>query len=151
MGSFRKWVHEKWIKAWDESNKARWVWQHMRRQDRDSPWWKLPRAKQSIIAQCRTGHCPVGAYFARLRQNYNDRCRHCGESDETIHHVLRECPQLRQLRERLSVEPSLMSEKDRAYALRTLRPRQGFLHLARNDRRLFTPDLSEGLHTQHNT
>ena len=103
----REWVHEKWIKAWDESDKARRVWQHMRRPDRDSPWWKLPRAEQSIIAQCRTGHCPVGAYFARLRQNYNDRCRHCGESEENVEHILRECPQLRQLRGRLSVEPDL--------------------------------------------
>ena len=99
----RDWVHEKWLKAWDESNKARRVWQHMRRPDRASPWWKLPRAEQSIIAQCRTGHCPVGAYFARLRQIYNDRCRHCSESEENIDHILRECPQLRQLRGRLSV------------------------------------------------
>ena len=80
----REWVNEKWIKAWDVSDKARRVWQHMRRPYRYLPWWKLPMAEQSIIAQSRTGHGPVGAYFARLCQNYNDRCQHCGESEENF-------------------------------------------------------------------
>ena len=31
----REWVNEKWIKAWDVSDKARRVWQHMRWPDRD--------------------------------------------------------------------------------------------------------------------
>ena len=52
-------------------------------------------------------HCPVGSYFARFRPNYDDRCRHCGESEETVDHVLNECPQLNELRGRMSVTSDL--------------------------------------------
>ena len=84
----------------------------MRKPDRESPWWKLRRAEQSIISQCRTGHCPVGAYFARFRPQYDDRCRHCRESEETVDHVLYECPQLNELRGKMSVRPDLYGNSE---------------------------------------
>ncbi|XP_055880471.1 uncharacterized protein LOC129925234 [Biomphalaria glabrata] len=84
-------IREKWLNR-------------MRHPDRDDPWWRLRRSEQSIFAQCRTEHCPIWAYFARFRTNFDSRCRHCGESVETVSHVLYECPQLRELRGDLPVQ-----------------------------------------------
>ena len=33
-----------------------------------------------------------GAFFAKFRPNFDDRCRHCGSDAETVDHLLNECP-----------------------------------------------------------
>ncbi|XP_055890328.1 uncharacterized protein LOC129927129 [Biomphalaria glabrata] len=43
----REWVHEKWLKSWDNSSTARGVWQHMRRPNQEDPWWRLKSSDQN--------------------------------------------------------------------------------------------------------
>ncbi|KAH9488587.1 hypothetical protein Btru_061696 [Bulinus truncatus] len=50
--------------------------------------------EQALIAQFHTGHCHIGAYFGRLRPNVDILCRHCREVEETVDHLLFECPGL---------------------------------------------------------
>ena len=96
--SIREWETRQWNKNWDESDKGRGVWQQLKRPNRADPWWKLRRREQAAIAQFRTGHCPIGAYFGRFRPNFDSRCRHCLEAEETVEHLLLDCPALREER-----------------------------------------------------
>ena len=66
----------------------------MSRPNLTDPWWRLNRSEQTLKSQFRTGHCPIGAYFAMFRSDFDSRCRHCREEDEIGEHILRECPSL---------------------------------------------------------
>ena len=61
---------ESWFECWKRSPKTFEVWEHMRCPDWASPWCRLSRPEQAIIAQCRTDDCPVGFYFAQLRSDF---------------------------------------------------------------------------------
>ena len=92
--TIRRWETTRWNESWDNSLKGREVWRNLPRPNRADAWWRLNRSEQCIISQFRTGHCPIGAYFGRIRPNFDSRCRHCGLEEETVEHILRECPQL---------------------------------------------------------
>ena len=94
--TIREWEARQWFKSWDENLTGRGVWVSLKRPDRSDPWWRLRRREQAAVAQFRTGHCPIGAYFGRFRPNYDTRCRHCREDDETVEHVLTGCRALQE-------------------------------------------------------
>ena len=54
-------------RAGTKPKKGRGVWQFLKRPSRVDPWWKLGRRESATIAQFRSGHCPIGAYFSRFR------------------------------------------------------------------------------------
>ena len=96
--TIRAWETERWYLSWDVSLKGREVWKCLKRPNRADAWWKLRRREQAVLAQFRSGHCPIGAYFGRFRPNYDTRCRNCMEAEETVDHVLYECHALSSLR-----------------------------------------------------
>ena len=62
--------------------------------NRVDPWWRLNKSEQALISQFRTGHCPIEAYFARFRPNFDSRCRRCREEEETVEQIPLECPRI---------------------------------------------------------
>ena len=59
----------------------------------------LPRNRAYLLTQLRTGHNWLSTYAKRLGFRDDDRCE-CG-AQETVNHVLLECPNLRDLRTEL--------------------------------------------------
>ena len=51
----------------------------------------------------------MGAYFGRFRPNYDTRCRHCREDDETVEHVLTGCRVLQEDRVDMNGRPFVPS------------------------------------------
>ena len=60
---------------------------------------KLNRTEQVIIFRLRTGHCRLLAHLYRLKISHTDECP-CGTGTQTPEHLLQECPQYNDLREK---------------------------------------------------
>ena len=61
----------------------------------------LPRHHRRILAQCRAGgHCPqLNQHAKRIGLTDDASCRHCGELEETIDHIITDCPALTIIRQ----------------------------------------------------
>ncbi|KAI2736044.1 hypothetical protein DTO013E5_9199 [Penicillium roqueforti] len=57
----------------------------------------LPRNRAYLLTQLRTGHNWLSTYAKKFGFRDDDRCE-CGGAQETVSHVLLECPKLRELR-----------------------------------------------------
>ena len=49
------------------------------------------RRDATILAQLRTGHCPLNKYLHRVGRRESPECG-CGYGEETVEHFLLECP-----------------------------------------------------------
>uniref|UniRef100_A0A2C9KLM2 Uncharacterized protein n=1 Tax=Biomphalaria glabrata TaxID=6526 RepID=A0A2C9KLM2_BIOGL len=83
-----EWARDKWCKSWENGNTGREVWQNLKGPSKSDEWWRV------TITRYRTGHCPIGAYFAKFKPNFDSRCRHCQDDVETVNHIHYECATL---------------------------------------------------------
>ena len=67
---------------------------------RKDPLYSLSRAEQTIIFRLRTGHYNLKQHLKRIGVAESARCG-CGESDQTVSHVLQDCPLLTHLRSKI--------------------------------------------------
>ncbi|CAG8068633.1 unnamed protein product, partial [Penicillium nalgiovense] len=95
-------IHAQWEQEWNSSTKGA----HLRKVDGALParhtrklYGNLPRNRAYLLTQLRTGHNWLSTYAKRLGFRDDDRCE-CG-AQETVSHVLLECPNLRDLRTEL--------------------------------------------------
>ena len=59
----------------------------------------LPRETRVHLARLRCGHHPsLGSYQNRIDQTIDPTCRYCGETPETVPHLMEDCTQLSVLR-----------------------------------------------------
>ncbi|OQE10083.1 hypothetical protein PENFLA_c095G04406 [Penicillium flavigenum] len=98
----RQGIHAQWEREWKESKTGG----HLRQIDNTLPakytrrlYGSLPRNRAYLLTQLRTGHCWLSIYAKAFRFRDDDLCI-CGER-ESVHHVLLDCPQLRELRREL--------------------------------------------------
>ncbi|KAJ5101079.1 hypothetical protein N7456_007131 [Penicillium angulare] len=91
-----------WSQEWKSSTKGT----HLRKIDSDLParytrklYGNLPRNRAYLLTQLRTGHSWLSSYRKRIGYSDDDRCE-CG-AQETVAHVLMDCPKLRELRSEL--------------------------------------------------
>ncbi|KAJ5567852.1 reverse transcriptase [Penicillium hetheringtonii] len=105
-------VHAQWRQEWKSNSKGL----HLRKIDDTLParytrklYGNLPRNRAYLLTQLRTGHNWLSSYRKKIRYSDDDRCE-CG-AQETVAHVLMQCPRLRELREELrtQVEDALIS------------------------------------------
>nr|XP_022904347.1 uncharacterized protein LOC111416527 [Onthophagus taurus] len=61
---------------------------------------KLGRNALRIVTGLVTGHCKVNKHLHNLKLAVNPLCRFCEESEETVRHILCDCPTLQDLRMR---------------------------------------------------
>ncbi|KZT63681.1 hypothetical protein DAEQUDRAFT_636083, partial [Daedalea quercina L-15889] len=52
----------------------------------------LPHKQASILIQLQTEHVPLQKYLYRIQKAESPFCPNCGETRETVHHYLLECP-----------------------------------------------------------
>jgi hypothetical protein len=52
----------------------------------------LTRAQTSILVQLRSGHIGLNKHLARLKTADSPLCPSCNLSEESVHHLLFECP-----------------------------------------------------------
>ncbi|OQE48141.1 hypothetical protein PENNAL_c0579G06940, partial [Penicillium nalgiovense] len=100
------------IHEWKSSTKGL----HLRKIDDTLParytrklYGNLPRNRAYLLTQLRTGHNWLSSYRKKIGYSDDDRCE-CG-AQETVAHVLMQCPRLRELRGELrrQVEDALNS------------------------------------------
>jgi ribonuclease HI len=105
-------IHAQWGQEWKSSTKG----SHLRKIDNTLParytrklYGNLPRNRVYLLTQLRTGHNWLSSYRKKIGYSDDDRCE-CG-AQETVAHVLMECPRLREPREELrrQVEDALNS------------------------------------------
>ncbi|CAG8891920.1 unnamed protein product [Penicillium nalgiovense] len=92
-------THAQWEQEWKSSTKGA----HLRKVDGALParytrkmYGSLPRNRAYLLTQLRTGHNWLSTYAKKFGFRDDDRCE-CG-AQETVSHVLLECPKLRDLR-----------------------------------------------------
>ncbi|KAI2670768.1 hypothetical protein CBS147355_9103 [Penicillium roqueforti] len=92
-------THAQWEQEWRSSTKGA----HLRKVDGALParytrklYGNLPRNRAYLLTQLRTGHNWLSTYAKKFGFHDDDRCE-CG-GQETVSHVLLECPNLRELR-----------------------------------------------------
>ncbi|KAJ5138858.1 uncharacterized protein N7515_003706 [Penicillium bovifimosum] len=92
-------THAQWEQEWRLSTKGA----HLRKVDGALParytrklYGNLPRNRAYLLTQLRTGHNWLSTYAKKFGFHDDDRCE-CG-GQETVSHVLLECPNLRELR-----------------------------------------------------
>jgi len=95
-------IHTQWRQEWKSSIKGL----HLRKIDDTLParytrklYGNLPRNRAYLLTQLRTGHNWLSSYRKKIGYIDDDRCE-CG-AQETVAHVLMQCPRLRELREEL--------------------------------------------------
>ena len=105
-------IHAQWAREWKSSTKGL----HLRKIDDALParytrklYGNLPRNRAYLLTQLRTGHNWLSSYRKKIGYSDDDRCE-CG-AQETVAHVLMECPRLREPRIELrrQVEDALNS------------------------------------------
>jgi ribonuclease HI len=101
-GFIRKKILNEWKEEWTKSTKGG----HLRQIDKNLPsirtrrlYGSLPRNRAYLLTQLRTGHSWLATYGKLHRFRDDDRCI-CG-AQETVVHVLVDCPKLRDLRREL--------------------------------------------------
>jgi hypothetical protein len=101
-GFIRKKILNEWKEEWTKSTKGG----HLRQIDKTLPsirtrriYGSLPRNRAYLLTQLRTGHSWLATYGKLHRFRDDDRCI-CG-AQETVVHVLVDCPRLRDLRREL--------------------------------------------------
>jgi ribonuclease HI len=92
-------IYDQWKQEWKTSTKGA----HLRKIDGDLParhtrklYGNLPRNRAYLLTQLRTGHNWLASYRKRIGYSDDERCE-CG-AQETVAHVLMDCPKLRELR-----------------------------------------------------
>ncbi|CEJ55656.1 hypothetical protein PMG11_01904 [Penicillium brasilianum] len=92
-------IHTQWEQEWRTSTKGA----HLRKIDGGLParytrklYGNLPRNRAYLLTQLRTGHNWLSTYAKKFGFREDDLCE-CGVQ-ETVAHVLMECPRLRELR-----------------------------------------------------
>jgi len=101
----RQGIHAQWKNEWNGSGTGA----HLRQIDDTLPakytrrlYGSLPRNRAYLFTQLRTGHCWLSTYAKTFRFRDDDLCV-CGER-ESVHHVLLDCPRLRELRRELRIK-----------------------------------------------
>ena len=93
-----------------KSSQEKWKRQHPA-SNKNDPWHKLSRAEQVTIFRLRTGHTRLKAHlFGKLKIGSTGLCN-CKEADETVDHVLNECPLYIQKRTEIWPTPKTTAEK----------------------------------------
>jgi ribonuclease HI len=102
---FRRNIYAQWEQEWKSSTKGG----HLRKVDNTLParytrrlYGNLPRNRAYLLTQLRTGHNWLSTYRKKVGYSDNDQCV-CG-AQETVTHVLVDCPNLRDLRRELRRE-----------------------------------------------
>lgn len=92
--SFSRLAQEKWFSE-PTCQVSRNLWPQIDRR-RTGELIRMHRPHMRIIISVITGHCPFGNHARRLGLPYNDFCRSCRdeEEEETISHLLCDCPAL---------------------------------------------------------
>jgi hypothetical protein len=92
-------IYAQWEQEWKTSTKGA----HLRGMDGGLParytpklYGNLPRSRAYLLTQLRTGHNWLATYAKRFGFRDDNLCE-CG-AQETVAHVLTECPRLRDLR-----------------------------------------------------
>ncbi|KGO64408.1 hypothetical protein PITC_022580 [Penicillium italicum] len=92
-------IHAQWEQEWNSSTKGA----HLRKVDSALParhtrklYGNLPRNRAYLLTQLRTGHNWLFTYAKKFGFRDDDHCE-CG-AQETVSHMLLECPKLRALR-----------------------------------------------------
>jgi hypothetical protein len=62
----------------------------------------FPKRLTALLIQLRTQHIPLNKHLHRLGKVNSPHCPHCPTREETVHHLLIECPQYRRERHQLS-------------------------------------------------
>jgi ribonuclease HI len=98
-------IREQWEQEWRSSNKGG----HLRKIDSTLPanytrrlYGSLPRSRAYLLTQLRTGHNWLSTYAKTFGFRNDDQCV-CG-AQETVTHVLVDCPELRGIRRKLRSE-----------------------------------------------
>jgi ribonuclease HI len=101
----RRNIYAQWEQEWKSSTKGG----HLRKVDNTLParytrrlYGNLPRNRAYLLTQLRTGHNWLSTYRKNVGYSDNDQCV-CG-AQETVTHVLVDCPNLRDLRRELRRE-----------------------------------------------
>ena len=99
---YRDNIFTEWQNEWKDSRKGK----HLRQIDAKLPsrhtrqlYDTLPRNRAYLLTQLRTGHSWLATHAKLHRFRDDDKCV-CG-GKETVVHVLVDCPQLRELRQKL--------------------------------------------------
>src|SRR5204862_8301277 len=100
---------DRWRLRWDSSTKSRTVHEHTSTQNFTASDG-LSRRDNTVISRLRTGAVQLGAYMVKLYKNRDSCCRHCRDDEETIEHILFDCPLLSvQRAEYLPANPSIVN------------------------------------------
>ena len=98
-------IRAQWEREWKTSTKGG----HLRKIDSTLPapytrklYGNLPRGRAYLLTQLRTSHNWLSTYAKTFGFRDNDQCV-CG-AQETVTHVLVDCPNLREIRRKLRIE-----------------------------------------------
>ncbi|KAJ9480759.1 hypothetical protein VN97_g12770 [Penicillium thymicola] len=101
----RRNIYSQWEQEWESSTKGG----HLRKIDNTLPasytrrlYGNLPRNRAYLLTQLRTGHNWLSSYRKNVGYSDDDQCA-CG-AQETVTHVLVDCPNLREPRRELRRE-----------------------------------------------
>ena len=90
---------EDWLNDWAKGTTGRTLFKHMPSPKPNDPINHLSRKEQTIIFRLRTRHIPLNHHLSKITSDKNPTCSLCQNQDETVHHILYECPALSDIRQ----------------------------------------------------
>ena len=96
-----------WLNQWAQSDKGRVMFQYVSKPKKNDPINLLERKDQVVIFRLRTNHIQLNAHLSRIKKDHEPNCVLCDYREETVQHILFECPPLQVLRRQfLPPEPT---------------------------------------------
>ena len=92
---------QEWLQQWASSKTGRSLYEYQQKPNPMDPLRQLERANQSLTFQLRTGHVPVNKHLNRINPLHEPNCRHCNAQEETVEHLLLQCPKLIDIQQEL--------------------------------------------------
>jgi ribonuclease HI len=91
----RRRIKKMWMQRWEKSPRYNRI-KHIDPKLPSASFLKatrtLTRRQASIIIQLRSGHIPIRKYLHRIGKSDTPNCSRCHDSEESVHHLLFECP-----------------------------------------------------------
>ena len=91
---------ERWLKEWALCDKGRKYYTFRQKPCKEDPINTLRRRDQVIIFRLRTEHVPLNMHLNRINPEHPPLCELCEHPYETVEHVLFQCHELKNLRDK---------------------------------------------------
>jgi hypothetical protein len=90
-----------WEREWKLAEKGRFTYSIFQKVREEIAFLDIPdisRREKIYLRRASSGHFPTNAYLLGFRLAESSKCRYCAHNNETVEHLLTQCPKFEQIK-----------------------------------------------------